>query len=299
MVGKKILLAVVLTGTIISSCDNRAEPFVPGQEKPVKPDKPTVTDEKVYIPFDHRGVDNRPHIEKGTYTAKKIAELEKAFADSMNKKKTVRGRVAMAGIFVVHNLDRSIPYSFPIWNYTKPDINPEYKYCGIYMRKGLFLKPLTENGKTYDPWGWPYPVTDAVKNAWPHTKFPDTTFPNGFTCSQYVDWCLLNAGITMYGSEDLYSKWATQLRVFPGSKEVSLQQGSSTVRPGDLIGFPGHIALILGVVEDYVIYASSDGGGDAGWALSGVHWHAYNRKTVNYDTYQYKFIIQMAGVYND
>jgi hypothetical protein len=287
------LLAVV---ALFGSCSEPTTGEIDPTEKPVGTE---VKDEKIEIPFDYvkQMKDQRSHLKCDSYTDEEVERLIADFEMKMENAKTIRGKVTAAGVFIA-GMKYCIPYSFPIWLHTKPDVDPEYRYFGMFMRKGLFLRPISENGYTYKPWGCPYD-SKPVRPHWPNLKNLGATVDNGFTCSQIVGWCLINAGINKYGNEVLYSKWADDLRVYPGSKEVSFKNGYKTIRPGDLIGFKGHIALVIGVEGKYIIFLSADGGSDAAWAGHGMRWHAFDRYNTDYDTFQYKFIIQMAGVYND
>ncbi|RNC66798.1 hypothetical protein [Proteiniphilum sp. X52] len=296
MKGKWIYYCLFFIGALVWSCGD-AE--VIDNTNPKEEEGEKVVDEQIPVPFDYRGVDNRPHLTGNSYTQEEKNELKRKFEEQMSKAKTVRGKVATAGLFLLAEFDYCIPYAFPIWHHTNPDVDPEYRYFGMFMEKGLFLDEIHHNGLVYKPWGASYP-SGPVRPHWPNVKNMGETVDNGFTCSQYVGWALINAGITKYGNQELYSKWAGDLRVYPGSQEVSLKRGYRDIRPGDLIGFEGHIALVVAVVEDkYVIFGSADGGGDVNWRGHGVRWHMFNRETTNYDTFQYKFLIKMAGVYKD
>ena len=241
--------------------------------------------------------DQRAHLQCDSYSDEEVEQLTRDFDIQMGQAKTLRGKVVSAGVFIA-SMKYCIPYAYPIWYHTRPEVNPEYRYFGMFMEKGLFLRPININGYSYKPWGCPYDSA-PIRPHWPKLKNLGAKADNDFTCSQVVGWCLINGGINKYGNEVLYSKWAEDLRKYPGGKEVLLKEGYKTIRPGDLIGFQGHIALVIGVEGKYVIFISADGGSDATWPGHGVRWHVFDRYGTDYNTYQYKFIVQMAGVYND
>ncbi len=278
---------------IISCSNNEGSPLPPG------PLKPKTQDEQIAIPFDYLKLikDQRAHLQCDSYSDEEVEQLTRDFDIQMGQAKTLRGKVVSAGVFIA-SMKYCIPYAYPIWYHTRPEVNPEYRYFGMFMEKGLFLRPININGYSYKPWGCPYDSA-PIRPHWPKLKNLGAKADNGFTCSQVVGWCLINGGINKYGNEVLYSKWAEDLRKYPGGKEVLLKEGYKTIRPGDLIGFQGHIALVIGVEGKYVIFISADGGSDATWPGHGVRWHVFDRYGTDYNTYQYKFIVQMAGVYND
>lgn len=252
---------------------------------------------KILVDYKNLKKDQRPHLSEHSYSEPEIAKLERDFASLLASMKTTRGKVAAAGMFLA-GMKYCIPYAYPIWHHTKPDENPDYRYCGMFMHPGLFLRPLREDGRTYQPWGYPYDAR-PVRPHWTVLKNLGDTFGNGFTCSQLIGWTLVNAGINKYGNDTLYSKWADDLRSYPGSREVPLKEGHANLRAGDFLGFTGHISLVIAVDGDHVLFLSADGGGDAAWPGHGVRWHVFDRARVDYDHYQYKFLVDMSGVYGD
>src|SRR5690606_2844843 len=137
-----------------------------------------------------------------------------------------------------------------------------------------------------------------------HERYPRETieglgdfYENGFHCSSYLAWCFFNAGAIL-DVELLESTYANDYRKYPKSREFSLKGALESIRIGDLLWFEGHVAIVIGVDGDTVIYASGEGG-SAHTPTRGVRWRTFSKKNTNYDTFAYKSLIQMKGVYGD
>lgn len=272
----------IILEILVVSC---SESDLPDKKESLKKDNNIVTYEKIAIPFNYKVVDQRPHLKCDTYTDVQKDSLNKLFTEYVGKAKTTCGKVVSAGLFLV-NMDHCIPYSFEVGK------KPGYELVARYTRKGLFLTSFNENGVTHPAWGCDVariPGTfTTVKNLGDH-------YANGLHCSSYVSWCLFNGGVLSY---DILDKaFAANYKNFPNTVRVPLSEGQNDILPGDLIGFEGHIGIVLGVEGDYVIYGSADGGKDATSLGHGVRRKYFHRKSVNYDDFPYKFLVKMDRLY--
>lgn len=239
--------------------------------------------------------DRRPLLSCDSYSPAQKKSLQKEFDKKLKQAKSKRDKTVAAATFLVE-LEYSIPYAYE-WNIPEPG----YELVARYPRKGLFLNDITEMAKgvnnTYPAWGCPVPT---------HERYPRKTvqglgdsYENGFHCSSFVGWALRN-GDAITDTTVLYQTHANKYRVFPGTREIPLKNAvdSNLIRPGDLLWFKGHIAMVIALEGDYVIFASGEGG-DKHDATRGVRWRAFNKKTTNYSKFQYSSIIEMKNVYGD
>ena len=294
MINKKIIINLLfytfLFSFIFCSCEEENE----GSDNPPVINKPPVTDsdEEVDInfSFDYRGKDTRSLLKCDSYTQSQKDSLNRALTEAISKAKSRRAKVVTAATFLV-SLDYAIPYGHE-WIVAD---DPSFEFVGRYTKKGLHLTEFTDDkGTVHKPWG-------CLINT--HPRYPRETiknlgdyYENGLHCSSFVGWCLLNGSAVT--SVDLLDKtYANDYRIFPTTTEVSLKTGADLIRPGDLLWFQGHIAIVIGVKGDIVIYASAEGG--SVYPGKGVSWLTFNKKTTNFDTFMYKSFIQMNKVYFD
>lgn len=219
-------------------------------------------------------------------------ELIEAFNDSLDiaikKAPSKRDKVVTAATFMV-SFCRSIPYAYE-------GGGDMYKLVCRYNRKGLFLKTIEENGYTYPAWGcdveaWPGLASTGINNI-------GQRFKNGLHCSSFVAWCLFNASVA--NASLLDKTLADDFRIFPLSNEIVLKDAVDLIQPGDLLWFSGHIAIVIKVDGDTVTFAEC-----AIWnndhldSRNGARWRTFSKRNTDYDTFRFKSLIQMAGVYGD
>ena len=238
------------------------------------------------IPFDINGSDNRLFLKCNSYTDQEVEILNKEFDHAIESAPTTRGKVTAAAIFMV-GLNFSVPYAYEV-------TTPGYELVARYTRKGFFLRSFEENGYSHPAWGC---NVMRVPNSHPAVKNLSDIYANGLHCSSFVSWCLYNGGAAE--ASMLNKIFASQYRNFPGSTEISLAQGAMLIEPGDLLWFEGHVAIVIGIIKDKVIFAESAiWGNDHLDARNGTRWRIFDRKTTNYSTFRFKSLIQMERVYN-
>lgn len=76
--------------------------------------------------------------------------------------------------------------------------------------------------------------------------------PNGLDCSGHVSWCYLNGGFDLgdmgAGGPDTYGM--AQLGELAYITDDLLQ--SNRIKAGDLVGYPGHVGIVIGIEDDYI-----------------------------------------------
>lgn len=287
-----LLSGMLLCSFMLVSCGGNDEDNpTPSPPSPSIPEKPTQNgDIDIAFSFNYvNGKDERTLLQCESYTQEQKDSLQTAFSNALDKVNDKRGKVVTAATFLV-----SLKYRIPYGHEWKVSDTHEYDYVGRYTKKGLFLNAFTENGVSHKPWGCLIPT---------HPRYPRETianlgdyYENGLHCSSFVGWALYN-GDAVTDVALLEKTYANGYRTFPRTTEVTLKGNADLIRPGDLIGFPGHIAMVIGIKGDIVVYASAEGG--SAYPGKGLSWLTFNKKTTNFDSFSYKYFIQMNKVYGD
>lgn len=265
------------------------------KESPNEYEKESTVYETIKIPFDYKYelMDKRPHLTCETYSDKQKDSLNDAFYAYVARAKTTRGKVVSAALFLV-TIKHCIPYSFSMVDNRTRQPFPGHEYNTLYNQKGLFLKSIYFKGYMQPAWGC---MVKRVPGTRLNVKNLGDSYPNGLNCSSFIVWCLVNGDVGK--PSDLYMTSSLDFRNFPKTTAVPLSTGHKVVLPGDLLWFEGHIAIVIGVEGDNVIYASAQGGGDAALPTHGIRWLVFNRNKTDYSKFAYTHLIKMAGVYNE
>ncbi len=125
---------------------------------------------------------------------------------------------------------------------------------GRYYHKGLYLsedkyKDISDSTET-GPVMWGCPLKNVM-----YRKYYD----NGLNCSGFITWALFNAGydIKDVGAGDYNYVNNELLDLRPKEKITMDLLKSGSVKAGDLIGFDGHIAMIIGIDKDIIYVGES------------------------------------------
>jgi len=243
------------------------------------------------VGFNYKGEDTRPFLTCHQYSSSEVDSLEKAFEQTMLNAITVRQKAISAANFLA-TLKYAIPFAY------ESHIEG-YDLVWKYTRKGLFLRDIVEDRRIYPAWGCE--VTTPLDQKGKMKNLGDT-YKVGFHCSSFVRWCLYNADAVTQNI--LEGTWANDFGKFPGSTAIKLPDGLQQIKPGDLMYFwvdkkNGHIAIVIGVDGDVVTFAESANWGDHKDPRNGVRWRTFNKKTTDYKTYRFKYLIKMDNVYKD
>lgn len=142
---------------------------------------------------------------------------------------------------------------------------------GRYYHPGLYLNETKTKEIMYSfrgPAIWGCPLTNLEYD--PESNYiPGTLMPNGLDCSGFVTWALLNAG---YEPLDIGANALARLGdyVYINSDLIN----SSKIKAGDLISYPGHIGMIIGIDEENFYVAESLA------IYKGLSVNTYNKQTV-------------------
>ncbi|GJH41677.1 hypothetical protein RCZ04_22270 [Capnocytophaga sp. HP1101] len=254
-------------------------------------DTVTVQDADINFSFDYTKKDSRLRLGQAQFTSEEIAEAEKAFATTLANAQGARNKTVAAATFLV-SMKYAIPYAHRY--YMSDGI---YDYVGRYTKKGLFLNEIKDANGTHKPWGKLVPTHPKFDRS--QVKGLGDNYENGLNCSSFVTWALYNGGAVEGIDVNTLNKYiAANYPEFPNAYTVTLKQGIDNIRVGDLIGFnKAHIAMVIGVKGNHIIYASAEGG--SVHPGEGLRYRYFDKQTTNLDTFTYKYIVKMEKVYND
>ena len=216
------------------------------------------------------------------YTKDQINTLDSILEIKM---KEAGNKTRAAAVEAARYLTLELPYKVPyFYENGRLSFTNKIDGEGRYYHKGLYLgedkeKEITLN--TTGPSSWGCPLRDADSGLMGR---------NGLDCSGFVTWVLVQAGLDLgdigagiTGARD-YTDVGEYQRI-----NYSLMT-SGKVKPGDLIGWDGHIAIIAAMDENNIYVAESLQNGVIidEYNYSNRYSHFYNR---------YLHIIDMSNNY--
>lgn len=229
---------------------------------------------------------NKDYVPCNGYSKEEVETLDKIL-ESKVKKAGVGTRAAAVEVarFLPLEFPYLVPYFYENGRLTTNGVDGE----GRYYHKGLYLgeekeKQITNVYGGPASWGCPLTNTDSHRIMY-------ETYPNGFDCSGYISWVLVNAGLDLgdIGSGITSAYDYTDV----GNVQRNMYEilNNKTAKPGDLIGWDGHIAIIA-AMNDENIYISES-------LTNGPEMYEFNYTDPNARLYgMYEYIIDMSSNYS-
>lgn len=169
-----------------------------------------------------------------------------------------RAGVVAAARFLTLEFDKKIPYFYEngrLNNYGKQryvDGEGRYYHEGLYLDSSRYTN-IVKSFTGPAAWGC---KLKQYQDAKVYGFIPGVKYPNGLDCSGFVTWALLNGGFDVKDSgagdiisikDDLYDL---------GTKESLNKKtlNSGKIKVGDLIAYPGHMSILIGIDEEQNYY---------------------------------------------
>ena len=118
--------------------------------------------------------------------------------------------------------------------------------------------------------------------------------PNGLDCSGHVSWCYYNGGFDLgdLGAGGPGTHGMSQLGEFVWINDELLQ--SDRIKAGDLVGFAGHVGIVIGVEDNYIWISDN--------LVSGLKVKRYERNKASFDELghnSWQYFMLMDEVYKE
>ena len=192
---------------------------------------------------------DKPYLPCNRYTKKEADSLDEALAYLINQAGyETRAGALEAARFMTLRFPYKLEYFYESGRLTGDNYHVDGE--GRYYHKGLYLSEskydeIMVSLEGPEIWGCELYETDTGKMT-----------ANGFDCSGFISWALLNGGFDcgdlgagpVGGVEDL-----TDL----GQLEYVWNVDFDKVKAGDLVGFDGHIGMIIGIEGDHLYIAEA------------------------------------------
>ncbi len=204
-----------------------------------------------------------------------------------------RAGVVAAATFLPLEFPYKIPYFYENGRFTENESNRIADGEGRWYHKGLYLGEDKENSvelRINGPSSWGCPLINLQDDG---NRKPGELYPNGFDCSGYVSWVLYNGGLEQ---GDIGAGINPNLKDMTDLGELRYinydLMHSGTVRPGDLIGWDGHIAVIAWMTDTNIYVTES--------LLPGVVMDEYDYSSPYSRFYsRYSYTIDMSNQYSE
>ena len=231
--------------------------------------------------------------------SKKVVPCNKYSKEEVNELDSIlESRVEVAGVgtraaavevsrFLTLEFPYKIPYFYENGRISTTGVDGE----GRYYRKGLYLGSDKQKEITKvmaGPASWGCPLTNYEDNEY---RTPNVRYPNGLDCSGYISWILKQAGLDLGDIGAGFSHRFNYTQVGELNQNTYELLHSGKVKPGDLIGWDGHIAMIGGMTDTKIYVTES--------LLPGVIMDEYDYSNPRSSFYRrYDHIIDMSKQYN-
>lgn len=227
-------------------------------DKVIKEIAVIVTDTIVKAPlmFDN----NKKFLGCQTYSEEEAKLLDEILEDRINHAGYgTRAGVVAAGRFLTLEFPYKISYFYENGRVHESGVN-FVDGEGRYYHRGLFLskdKYDSLSKSIAGPAMWGCRLTNYEDaEEWGFKKY--ALVPNGLDCSGFVTWAILNGGFDVGdigAGESAYAQQLTDRGKYTRLTNDLIYSGK--IKVGDLFNFTGHIALIIGIDDNYYYVAES------------------------------------------
>ena len=238
-----------------------------------------------------RTLDNNKEIVScNAYTKEQVDMLDDILNDEVERAGPgTRAGVVAAATFLPMEFPYKIPYFYENGRLSNADRIVDGE--GRWYHKGLYLgedKQNTVKNVLSGPSSWGCSLINWHSDG---SRSPGEYYPNGFDCSGYVAWILKNGGLDP-GDRGAGITDIDDMTDLGELRYITYDlMHSSTVRPGDLIGWDGHIAVIAWMTDTSIYVTES--------LLPGVVMDEYDYSSPYSRFYsRYVYTIDMSNQYS-
>lgn len=237
-----------------------------------------------------RRLDNNKEIVGcNTYTKEQVDLLDDILKYEVDKAGSgTRAGVVAAATFLPMEFPYKIPYFYENGRLSNTERIVDGE--GRWYHKGLYLgvdKQNTVKNVLSGPSSWGCSLMNWQYDS---SRSPGEYYPNGFDCSGYVAWILVNGGLDP-GDRGAGITDADDMTDLGELRYINYDlMHSGTVKPGDLIGWDGHIAVIAWMTDTSIYVTES--------LLPGVVMDEYDYSSPYSRFYsRYVYTIDMSNQY--
>ena len=197
--------------------------------------------------------ESKAFLKAGQYTQEEAHIIDEILEERVKEAglKTRAGVVAAAR-FITLEFKYRVPYFLENGRFQKTGFSEQIDGEGRYYHKGLYLtkdKFETIKRSKRKPATWGETLYEYSNSRY---------MKNGLDCSGFVSWALYNGG---YDPGDIGAGPNASFITMPDlgvSQKITLNLlKSGKVRAGDLIGWNGHIGVIIGIDDEYIYTADT------------------------------------------
>lgn len=172
-----------------------------------------------------------------------------------------RAGVVEAARFLTLEFDKRIPYFYENGRLNNHSGQRYVDGEGKYYHEGLYLNSSRYSSivASYTgPAAWGCNLAQ-YENALGYGFVYGKKYPNGFDCSGFISWVLLNGGFDVKdsGAGDIISRKDDLYDLGVKEKINNELINSGKVKVGDLIAYSGHMAIIIGMDDNHYYIAES------------------------------------------
>ena len=231
---------------------------------------------------------DKPDLPCEHYTEEEGAILDKILESRVKEAGVgTRGGVIAAARFLTLEFPYMVKYFYEngrLINHTlKPYLDGEGRYYhkGLYLTKSKFNDIVRSSYSGPKLWGCGLYDQSVLRR----------TTPNGFTCSGFVTWAMLNGGFDVgdVGAGD-FAQYNNDLSDLGPHHEITYDyMKNGNYKVGDFIGRNGHAALIIGIDDKYIYTAES--------LPPKLMTYTYERYSGIVKDDNLTYVIEMGGIY--
>lgn len=236
---------------------------------------------------------NKEVVACNTYSKEQVDMLDDILKSEVERAGFgTRAGVVASATFLPMEFPYKVPYFYENGRLTDNELHRIVDGEGRWYHEGLYLgvdKQNTVTQSMHGPSSWGCPLMNLEYDG---GRRPGEYYPNGFDCSGYVSWALHNGGLNQGDIGAGISSDFEDLTDLGEIRYINYDlMHSGVVKPGDLIGWDGHAAIIAWIDDTHIYVTES--------LLPGVVMDEYDYSSP-YSSfyYRYSYTVDMSSQYS-